>query len=251
MGTLLEQAEELERRAAAGRVAYLSTELDSAAPGSLVDVGCGNGYAVDAWRRLGHRAFGVDLSFYRLSRWAAIERDRRPFVVADAGALPFRTGEFDAVLSSGMIEHVGVDESTSPYTVRAQPDQAAQRAVVIADLSRVTAADGACVIDCPNGSFPIDFWHGDRLGALRFHPFPDPLLPTFADLAGWARAAGRRATLCRLRDRLQFHQIAARWWGRLLTPAGKVYLATLDALIRVGLVTLPSRLVPYLVVRLR
>jgi SAM-dependent methyltransferase len=258
---LLARAEALERDAAESRVAFLAGCLagspagwraEGGGPSSpLLDVGCGNGYGVDAWRRGGARAFGVDISFYRLGRWAAMPRDRKPLLLADAAHLPFADGPFAAVVSSGMIEHVGVAESAPPYTVTALPDQAVRRAAVVRELERVAAADAPVVVDCPNGSFPVDFWHGDRLGALRFHRTPDALLPTFADLATWARAAGRSAALQPLRDRLRFRQVGSRWWGRLLAPLARLYLRGLDLLVAAGLSALPARLYPYLVVVLR
>ena len=105
---LLREAERLESEASAWRVSYYSKRL----PGDvklLLDLGCGNGYSVTAWRAIGVQAFGVDISRYRMARWVAEHRERRPLVLADARNLPFRPGTFDVVISSGMIEHVGLD----------------------------------------------------------------------------------------------------------------------------------------------
>src|SRR4029079_5713853 len=171
-GDLLAAAEALEREASERRVSYFRGRVGGAAR-RLLDVGCGNGYAVAAWRRCGIAAGGVDLSFYRLGRWVEQHRARLPFVLADAAALPFADGTFDAVVASVMIEHVGVSDAANPYRVRAHADRDHAREAVVGELARVTGAGGTTLVDGPNGAFPIDFWHGDRLGAFRPHGVPD------------------------------------------------------------------------------
>lgn len=170
--------------------------------------------------------------------------------MADAEALPFPDGVFGRVVSSGMIEHIGVEESSSPYTVAALPDRDARRCRVVLEMARVAGDDAAVVIDCPNGGFPVDFWHGDRVGAFRLHPVPDELLPTYGELRRWAAEAGRTARLRPLAGRLAFRQVGMRWWGRLLAPPVKIVIAVLDLLVRVGLDRPVSRFYPYLVVEL-
>lgn len=249
-GDLLAAAETLEREASERRVTYFCGRIGPAAR-RLLDVGCGNGYSVAAWRRRGVGAVGVDLSRYRLGRWVEQHRDRRPFVLADAAALPFAAGAFDTVVSSGMIEHVGVSEATDPYRVRAHADRDQVRERVVGELARVTRTGGTTLVDCPNGAFPIDFWHGDRLGAFRPHSVPDALLPAFGDFVTWARAAGRVARLETLTGRLAFQQVGRRWWGRLLAAPMALVLRLLDALVKRGWMAVPARTYPYLVVALR
>jgi len=63
------------------------------APGSRVlDVGCGTGATVGHLRELGYRALGVDRSFLMLTGANSTRA-----AVADAMALPFAPGAFDAV----------------------------------------------------------------------------------------------------------------------------------------------------------
>jgi SAM-dependent methyltransferase len=251
---LLRDAEALEARAATERVAFLTRLFgnDPRVGLRLLDVGCGNGYSVAEWNDRGLVAVGVDVSLYRLSRWIKEHPpDRRPFVIADAAALPFVERAFDKVVSSGMIEHVGVSESSAPYTITPDPDQSAKRRQVIAELARVAGADAIVLIDCPNGSFPIDFWHGDGLGAFRIHGVPDVLLPSYSDLRLWAGRCDARAVLRPLTGRLAFRQVGSRWWGRALAPMMRVHLRILDTLTRFGLGRLVVPLYPYLVIEIR
>lgn len=180
MPELLEEAEALEREAAAGRVAYLSS-LAPAIAGPVLDVGCGNGYGVERWLARGHRAVGVDRSLYRLGRWAAERADRD-----------------------------------------------LRRRAVIAEPGRVLTAVGMLVVDCPNGAFPVDFWHGDRIGAFRVHLVPDSLLPSHSDLLRWGAETGLEPRIEPLGDRLRFRQVRRRWWGRLLAPLAALLLRLLD-----------------------
>ncbi len=245
MGHLLEQAEALERSAADERVAYFdATGLDGTL---LLDVGCGNGYSVAAWRRRGRRAVGVDSSLYRLSRWVSEHPGERPFVAADALALPFRSSRFDQVLSSGMLEHIGVVEEPGPYRVAALPGKERLRAAAVAELLRVTAPTGRVTLDFPNGWFPVDFWHGDRIGAFRLHPVPDVLNPSLRELRRYA--SGRAVEVLPLGTRLRFRQVSQRWWGRLLAGPVRLFLALLDALPRTLAARASAVASPFLVVR--
>src|SRR5215831_14608630 len=124
MNTFLHEAEALERSASEERVSYLEA---AGLTGPVLDVGCGNGYSVSEWRRRGMTAVGVDSSFYRASRWLA-EGSSGGLVIADAAALPFRDSQFQATYSSGLIEHVGVEEQGGDfYKVVARPDKHATR----------------------------------------------------------------------------------------------------------------------------
>ncbi|MCU0305988.1 MAG: class I SAM-dependent methyltransferase [Thermoanaerobaculales bacterium] len=250
VGRLLREAEALEKRAAVERVDYFDTILGGAPGERLLDVGCGNGYAVEEWRRRGRSAIGVDRSLYRLSRWIGLAQPSGRLVLADAAALPFPDGSFEHVVSSGMIEHVGVSESSEPYTVRTHDDRDEQRRGVVGELIRVAGPAGRVVVDCPNGSFPIDFWHGDRVGAFRLHRVPDTLLPCLGDLRRWAASGGRDARLRPLSGRLAFRQVGRRWWGRVLAPAMRRFLVVLDRLCTLGAGRAVAPFYPYLVVEL-
>jgi SAM-dependent methyltransferase len=97
-------------------------------PGALVlDAGCGTGANLALLSRRFARTVGCDLSA-EAARLSA-SRGLRAVVVADLNALPFRTGAFDAVLSSDVLECQEVDE---------------RRAV--GELARVTRVGGRVVL---------------------------------------------------------------------------------------------------------
>jgi SAM-dependent methyltransferase len=197
----------------------------------LLDSGCGNGLSVDILCEAGHDAWGVDLSALRKWQWR--ERTRRDrLACADSLRLPFADGAFDAILCSGVLEHVGVKERGGDrYEVSPLPDRDALRLQFLAEHVRVLAPGGTLWLDFPNGAFPIDFWHGVRAGAPRWHRRDEGFLPTFEELQRYARVLGSE---WRVRGRsavgrLRFRQVGAHWWGRLLAPAADTYLAVLAA----------------------
>ena len=110
---------------------------------TVLDVGCGNGRYLAAFRDRGHRgaALGFDLSAGMAS--AAREYARAAaFGVADAQSLPVRSATVDVVLAMHMLYHV--------------PDVAA----AIAELRRVAAAGGVALIATNSET------HMRELGAL-------------------------------------------------------------------------------------
>jgi len=183
---------------------------------SVLDCGCGNGLSVDLLNERGIDAWGIDLSALRKWQWR--ERERRDrLAVANGLSLPFPDAAFDAVISSGVIEHIGVEEHRdSRYHVRPLPSRDALRVAFLGELRRVTKPSGTIWLDFPNGAFPIDFWHGDRPGAARWHPPDEGFLPTFREVR---RLAGEGATLRALSPhrRLGFQQAGRHWYGKLFS----------------------------------
>jgi SAM-dependent methyltransferase len=209
---------------------YLRLIRDSHEHARVLDCGCGNGVSVDVLAAHGVEAWGNDLSALRKWQWREREQRQR-LVVASALTLPFADGSFDVVLSSGLIEHLGVDEWLSPhYTVRARPDRHEIRRALFDELARVVAPRGRIYIDCPNRLFPIDFWHSDVAGRPRIHPRDEPFLPSFDEIAQYAQTAMPEATVTALSPykRLQFQQSARHWYGRLLAPAMNVFFRAMQ-----------------------
>jgi len=231
---------------------YYLPLIRSVAPGArrVLDCGCGNGVSVETLLAHGYDAWGNDLSELRAWQWRQSPIPDR-LVVANALTLPFPDASFDVVISSGVIEHIGVEEMAVPrYSVRALPDRDERRLAFIRELGRVLAPGGELFLDCPNGAFPIDFWHGDATGGARWHSTREPFLPRYAEIRALAREAfpGARVSALSPYRRLQFKQASRHLHGRLLAPLGNVLFRAM---------TLPplrwlakSAINPFLVVRI-
>ncbi|MEO8191157.1 MAG: class I SAM-dependent methyltransferase [Acidobacteriota bacterium] len=184
----------------------------------VLDSGCGNGESVDVLNAAGFDAWGHDLSALRRWQWRLRERRDR-LVVADGASLPFPDGFFDAVIASGVLEHIGVaEEGAGGYRVRPLSDRDSLRQSFLRELVRVSSPGGRILLDFPNGNFPIDFWHGDRPGGARVHSLREGFLPTAREVRSLCRRihpALRVRPLSPL-GRLRFRQVSAHWYGRLL-----------------------------------
>ncbi|MFH1574019.1 MAG: class I SAM-dependent methyltransferase, partial [Acidobacteriota bacterium] len=202
-------------------------------PGSIriLDCGCGGGASIDALRSRGFRAVGIDAGRSRQEQWR--ERSFGEHLhSANALELPFADRTFDAVISSGLIEHIGIqEEETDVYAARRLPDCETQRLRFIRELVRVLTAGGFILLDHPNGRFPVDFWHGGRSGSFRWHRLQGDMLPTYGEIAQYFRQADPALHLRSLSpaQRLRFNQVRHHWYGRLFAPVMKVWLSFLGA----------------------
>ena len=203
----------------------------------VLDCGCGNGLTVEHLRDAGFDAWGTDVSAFRKWQWRE-RRDRDHLVVTDGEHLPFEEAYFDAVISSGVLEHVGVDElAIDGYRVTPRPSRDAERRAFVDELLRVLAPGGTLFLDFPNGAFPVDFWHG---GKPRRHP--RGFLPTMRELR--ALFAPLEVEALSPYRRLEFRQ-----HGRVFAPLGRAFFF---AMTLPGLRWLAaSPLNPFLVVRVR
>jgi 2-polyprenyl-3-methyl-5-hydroxy-6-metoxy-1,4-benzoquinol methylase len=89
--------------------------LGRAAPGSLLDVGCGEGVLTQRWaqRIAPGRVVGIDLEDPQLrDEWAARTAPNLEYRVHKAEGLPFADGEFEVATAIEVLEHVGDPERT-------------------------------------------------------------------------------------------------------------------------------------------
>src|SRR5207249_290171 len=83
--------------------------LEAAAPGSLLDVGCGEGVLVHRWAtRLGEGRFvGIDLEEESIQAgWAERQAPNLEYRVMEAADLPFAADEFDLASAIEVLEHL-------------------------------------------------------------------------------------------------------------------------------------------------
>ena len=103
------------KRLMAGFHGSLDELWKRARPGSVLDVGCGEGVLTHRWaKRLGDgRAVGIDLDDPKLhSHWQARRRDNLEFRAEEATSLSFADDEFDLAAAIEVLEHVPEPEAT-------------------------------------------------------------------------------------------------------------------------------------------
>jgi 2-polyprenyl-3-methyl-5-hydroxy-6-metoxy-1,4-benzoquinol methylase len=86
-----------------------------AAPGSVLDVGCGEGVLTVEWaeRLDSGRIVGIDLDDPKLrAEWEKRSRDNLEFRAEEATRLSFEDGEFDLAAAVEVLEHVPDPEAT-------------------------------------------------------------------------------------------------------------------------------------------
>jgi 2-polyprenyl-3-methyl-5-hydroxy-6-metoxy-1,4-benzoquinol methylase len=89
--------------------------FDRAAPGSVLDVGCGEGVLTYEWaERLGDaRVVGIDLDDPKLrAEWEQRTRANLEFRAEEATSLSFTDDEFDMACAIELLEHVPEPEAT-------------------------------------------------------------------------------------------------------------------------------------------
>jgi 2-polyprenyl-3-methyl-5-hydroxy-6-metoxy-1,4-benzoquinol methylase len=97
------------RRLMAGFERSLDELFALAAPGSVLDVGCGEGVLTEQWadRISPGRIVGIDLEDPKLAdEWRGRRRPNLTFAPMEVERLAFADGEFDLVAATEVLEHV-------------------------------------------------------------------------------------------------------------------------------------------------
>lgn len=170
--------------------------------GALVlDLGCGPGWYLDAIRRRGAVAFGVEMSTEEL-----FDRPTRTTnaLLGDGTRLPFTTGAFDGVVCSNMLEHTPVPEQ------------------VLDEIARVLKPGGWAYVSwtpwySPWGGHDMNPYQylGPRFGPRlyeRVHGVPRK--NRFGE-ALWAIHVGRVLRFARAMPTMSLEKTEARYWPAL------------------------------------
>jgi 2-polyprenyl-3-methyl-5-hydroxy-6-metoxy-1,4-benzoquinol methylase len=97
------------RRLMDGFEGTLEELFTQARPGSILDIGCGEGVLTEQWadRVDGGRVVGLDLEDPKLAaEWAKRGRSNLEYQVGDATRMPFSDGEFELVAAIEALEHI-------------------------------------------------------------------------------------------------------------------------------------------------
>lgn len=88
--------------------------FELAAPQTLLDVGCGEGFLIHEWaHRLEGRVVGIDLEDETIqSEWAKRQAPNLEYKIMKAENLPFADDEFDVATAIEVLEHVPDPEHT-------------------------------------------------------------------------------------------------------------------------------------------
>ena len=157
------------RRLMAGFERNLDELFDTAAPRSLLDVGCGEGILVQRWaRRIGDgRVVGIDLEEDSIQAgWREHQAPNLEYRVVAAQELPFAAGEFEMVSAIEVLEHL-----PEPERALAEMARCAKRHLLVSvphePLWRMlNVARGAYVRELGNTPGHLNHWSARAFGAL-------------------------------------------------------------------------------------
>ncbi|MCX7288316.1 MAG: class I SAM-dependent methyltransferase [Rhodobacterales bacterium] len=134
------------------RAAWLLAELEARMPqgGRVLDVGCGQGFYLPLYARLGLTATGAEPDALPRTE-AARKAAALGFAVVDAPAerLPFADASFDAAVMSEVLEHL------------------ADPGLALAEAARVLVPGGLLLVTVPHADYPFAWdpvnWLAERL----------------------------------------------------------------------------------------
>lgn len=130
-------------------------------PLRILSLGCGTGVEVDILTEAGFDCVGIDCG-NRPRAWENRKFPERLFL-ANGMNLPFEDNVFDIVFCGCVFPHVGVIGDSFVTSDHYFED----RSRLASDMVRVAAPTGHVVLSSPNGSCPLDLFHGRKPGSYR------------------------------------------------------------------------------------
>jgi SAM-dependent methyltransferase len=128
---------------------------------TILDVGCGLGMYVRAFRRYSPEVHGVDIDAEKVAQAC---RELPNIQVAPAEALPYPSGMFDAVLLHEVIEHVADDRQAIVEAVRVLRDPVPAASTTEPPGAQATRPGGRLILFAPNRLYPLEthgaYWQG-------------------------------------------------------------------------------------------
>jgi SAM-dependent methyltransferase len=187
----------------------------ASAGGRVLSVGCGVGADVETLVDLGWDAYGIEPG-YRQADWDR-RRCRDRLIQGDGRDLPFEDGEFDAITSYGVIEHVGaVGDSVDVY-----PDVWEQRERYARELTRVLRPGGIMLLSTPNRLFPADFFHSPNRFGMRWHSPREDFSVSYSDFQRLFIETAGCSSMRHLEGAFVFRRTRQHLWGRILVPPAR------------------------------
>jgi SAM-dependent methyltransferase len=184
---------------------------------ALLEDGCGVGVGIERLVDQGVDAYGIDPG-ERSEQWAKLRGVDGRLFVANGTRLPFPDCTFDAVTSSGVLEHVGEP--------RGVPHRDADQGAYMREIVRVLKPGGAALVAHPNGAHPFDFWHPLH-SSIRAHRFQSSIrahrpyeawMPNIYRVRRWTLASPHEVEIRFLPPDgyLAFDRVRAHFYGRAL-----------------------------------
>lgn len=143
--------------------------------GKILDVGCGPGFLLRDLLERGYLCWGVDASPRMIEQCVKKFGSRAHFAIGDATRLEFPDGFFDAVICTGVIDHISNHDTA------------------LREMVRILKREGTLLVSFPNLVSPYAVWR-----KFVFYPVVRRLRPIYLTLTGHPQPHPMPTTYARL-----------------------------------------------------